>query len=155
MQIKNIYQSALILALLTTTLGAASPAEPESKDTSPAKVIQPGKQSALKMGMASDAVIALMGKPASVRSMPAPNGKAEVWIYSRQMSTRVDRVGFPSADVVTNYTGADGKQRQSTTPGAMQYHDVRYVTDETVEVLIFNNHYVTEKTTMAERQLYE
>lgn len=154
MQTRNILPVLLLLSLVTPTLQAASAGGSETKKI-PAPTVQPGKQSALKTGMAAGTVMDVLGKPALIRPMPTATGKAEVWIYSRQISNRVDRVAFPAPDVVTDFTTPDGMHTQTVSPGAVQFHDVHYVTEETVEVLMFNNHYVTEKTTSVERQLYE
>ena len=84
--------------------------------------------------------------------MKAPNGKAEIWVYVKEIGSRVDRVGIPTADIVTYSQGADSGMRQTITPGVVQFHDVRYVTEEITEVLLFNDHYVTQKVSRRERQ---
>ncbi len=143
----------LVAFLILPVLAYAN--APTDKGATNAKPPTPAAESVLKQGMPAADVIKRMGKPDHIRPMEAPSGKAEVWVYTRQVGNRVARVGLPTADVMTSYTGADGKMRQSQSPGPLAYHEVNYITEETVEILIFNSHFLTQKTSRAERQTFQ
>jgi hypothetical protein len=141
------------IVLPAAGVGVMAAASPEASAKPPA-VAPDAPASALKQGMSADEVRHLMGKPDEIRPMKAPNGKAEVWVFTREIGRRVDRVGLPSASIVTTVVSVDGTMRQQTTPGPVQYHDVYYVTEETVELLMFNDHFLLQKVHRRERQVY-
>ena len=155
MQTKNYLLVVLFVALSASVLSAAPAPELVNTTTpAPASVVA-GREAGLKRGMPADAVMKIMGKPAVIRPMEAPNGKAEVWVYVREISTRIDRVGFPSQDEITYIEHGVNKLRVAVTPGPILYHDVHFITEETIEVLMFNHHFLTQKVTKAERQLFQ
>lgn len=125
---------------------AASPA-PAAK-AKPAEPLQN-----IKQGDPATKITDLLGKPLEVRPMKAPSGKAEVWIYVKEVSRRMDRIDRSTADTVINVTESDGSVRQRVTPGQVRFEDVHYVTEDFIEVLVFNEHYVLHKVTRGERKL--
>lgn len=81
-------------------LSAASPAVAEQPggDTKAAKPAKP----ALEKGMSAEAIIKLIGKPAEVKPIPVPEGetgKAETWIYRRDLGTRSIHVPIGTREV--------------------------------------------------------
>jgi hypothetical protein len=85
--------------------------------------------------------------------MKAPSGKAEVWVYLNEVSRRMDRIDRSTSDIVVNVTESDGSVRQKITPGQVRFEDVHYVTEDVIEVLLFNDHYVLHKIARRERKL--
>jgi len=147
MNLRNSVFAVLFLALLLPGARAVTPAATDAAAKTPPVT--------LKQGQPAEAVHQALGKPDETRPLKAPNGKAEIWVYIKEVSTRMDRVGFPSADNVIVTRAADGTMHQTTTPGPLQFHDIYYVTEEVTEVLMFNDHYVTQKVTRRERQRYQ
>ena len=149
MTLRKLLLPASFLLLLVPAISAAT-AE------TPAKAGPVGADAtagALKQGMPAAAVKKALGEPAETKPMKAPNGKAEVWVYVREISRRTEQLSATTADVVFNTTESDGSIRQHVTPGQVTLHDVQYLTEETTEVLMFNDHYLTQKVTRAERKL--
>ena len=149
MNLRNSVIAVTLLALLVPGARAASPAAPDATAASKTP------QVVLKQGQPAEAVRQAFGKPDGIKPMKAPNGKAEIWVYVKEISVRVDRVGLPTADTVIYSQTPDGGMRQTITPGEIQFHDTRYVTEEITEVLMFNDHYVAQKVTRRERQSYQ
>jgi hypothetical protein len=136
--------------LLFSSAGAASAAMPEASAKG-APISNPWD--ALKQGDPADKVKKLLGNPDETRPMKAPSGKAEIWAYMKEVSRRVDRVDRSTPDTVINVTESDGSVRQKITPGQVRFEDVHYVTEDVVEVLLFNDHYVLHKISRRERKL--
>jgi len=146
MSIRSSLVATTLIALLTP--GLAGAADPAPQVPAKSAALSPN----LTLGLPAEQVRRVLGQPLEVKPMKAPNGKAEIWVYVKEIGSRVDRVGIPTADIVTYSQGADSGMRQTITPGVVQFHDVRYVTEEITEVLLFNDHYVTQKVSRRERQ---
>ena len=154
MKTRSILASASIVLLLAA--GASAGAAEATGRTAPASSPSKGQApAALKVGATADEVRQLFGKPDEIRPMEAPNGKAEVWVFVKELRTRVERIGFPSPAITSTVTSADGTTHQFSTPGDLIYHDVHYVTEETTEVLMFNDHFVAQKASRKERQQFQ
>ncbi len=132
------------------------PVRAADKDTAAAsETAAKAKESALKPEMPAAAVRELMGKPDEIRPMKTPDGKAEIWAYNREVSIRMERIEVPTAPIVTTLVDANGVAHQSQTPGPPEYHNLSHITEETTELLMFNDRYVTHKVSRHERQSYE
>ena len=107
----------------------------------------------LKQGMPAEAVLKLLGRPDQIKPIKAPEGKAESWVYSREIRQRVEQFNAVSPDIVTSTVDANGVVRQITSPGRVETHEIRYVTVETTEVLMFNDHFVVQKKSVAEHKI--
>ena len=107
-------------------------------------------ESALTKAMPADAVRKIMGAPRAIRPMKVPEGKAEIWIYQRLTNERVERVAIGSIPITISVVGGDGKAHQQTIGEEMKYADLHHATEETVELLMFNDHYVTSKVSRRE-----
>lgn len=107
----------------------------------------------LKQGDPADKIKKLLGVPAESRPMKSPSGKAEVWVYVQEVSRRMDRIDRSTQDVVINVTESDGSVRQRITPGQVRFEDVYYVTEDVIEVLLFNDRYLLHKVNRLERKL--
>ncbi len=146
MNLRKLLLCALLVALLVPRISASTPeaAVPAGKE-SPAP--------ALKQGTPAADVKKLLGEPTETKPMKAPNGKAEVWVYVREVSRRTEQLRVSTPDVVINTTESDGTIRQHVTPGQVAFQDVQYLTEETSEVLMFNDHFLAQKTSRSERKL--
>ena len=119
-------------------------------------------ESALKWAMPAADVRQIMGQPETVRPLPAPQGKAEVWVFTRQLGERVDRVPIASVPIMSTTYVIDGGCRQRLGGRAqeqkvgetIQYADLRVTTVETVEVLMFNEHFVAHKVSRQDVKRY-
>ncbi len=147
MNLRNNFLTTALALLLTPLIVAAAPDAKAKNAPAPT-----APEAALKPGMSAAAVKQLLGTPIEVRAMATPNGKAEVWVFTRQTGTRVERLGFPSAEIITYLMGADGKPREQKTPGPIQYQNVLHILEESSELLMFNDEYVTHKTYRRERR---
>lgn len=105
--------------------------------------------------MAADEVRKLLGKPESVRPMQSPNGTAEVWTYSRRIPGTTETISVGSAPVTTTVPGPNGTTSTQTMGSEPVYRTIRHVTIETVNVLMFNQHFLEKKITREEKQEFE
>lgn len=119
-------------------------------------------EAALKWAMPSAAVREVMGQPDEIRSLPAPKGKAEVWVFRRPVSRRVDRVVVGAVPIMSTTYQVNGSCREKR-PGraidqkigeTLLYANLFVTTVEKVEVLLFNEHFVTSKVTRGEERSY-
>ncbi len=156
MKIRDLVLAASLLAFMAQGAGAASPSTPDktAPDAKPAAVVADTPESALKQAMAADAVRQIMGQPLDIRPMKAPNGKAEIWVYTRESNRHVERVQIATIPITTTIVGSDGVARQQTIGQDIKFGDLHCVTQDTVEVLMFNDHYVTHKVTRRELKSY-
>jgi hypothetical protein len=134
-----------------TPPAGASPAAPAAKSPTPPA---DNPESALKQDMSADQVRQIMGEPKEVNPMKAPSGKAEVWVFRRLVNERMDRIPVASIPIMVTVVSADGKAHQQQTGETTQYGDVRIATEVTVELLMFNDHYVTHKVSTREVKSY-
>jgi hypothetical protein len=147
---QRVFFSALLCFIATAGgIGADSVTPPEA----PAKRRAAHPLDALKQGDPVAKLRGLLGEPVEARPMKAPSGKAEVWVYLNEVSRRMDRIDRSTSDIVINVTESDGSVRQKITPGQVRFEDVHYVTEDVIEVLLFNDHYVLHKIARRERKL--
>ena len=153
MNLRILSLVAAFIALQTPGCSAPTAAEAEARPK-PAGVASSFPLAELKPGMPAAAMQKLLGKPNEVRPMKAPEGKAEVWAFTHELGTHIERLGFPSADIITYVMGSDGKPIEQKVPGPVRYQNVQHISEETVEVLLFNDQYVTHKVSRAVRQVH-
>ncbi len=79
--------------------------------------------------------------------MKAPEGKAEIWVYRRNVNERIERVPVGTVPITTTVFGTDGQAHQQTVAEETKYSNLYQATEETVQLLMFNDHYLTQKTT--------
>jgi len=113
------------------------------------------KLAGLKLEMPADTVRQLMGTPDEVRPMKTPDGKAEVWAYTRVVNIRMERIEVPGSPIITTVVDYSGTAHQSQTPGPPSFRNVSRITEETTELLMFNGRYVTHKLSRHERRSFE
>lgn len=156
MNIRHLCLLASLFALAINGTAATAPSAPAKVKPSvkPAVVSADNPASALKEGMPAEVVRQTLGQPRKVTPMKAPDGKAEIWVYTRQVSDRVERVEIGSIPITTSSIGADGQAHTETIGQDIQYGDLHYSTEEIIELLMFNDHYVTCKTTRREIKHY-
>lgn len=155
-ELMNIRPLPLFFSILALALpGYGAPATAEVGAQPKVAAAAPESPLAgLKKGLTAKAVLELLGKPQEVRPMKAPDGKAEVWVYTRELGTYIKQIGFPGPEIITYVIGGDGKPIEQKTPGPVFYEHVRHITEEVVELLMFNDQYVVHKISRTERQIH-
>jgi hypothetical protein len=99
--------------------------------------------------MPSETVIKIMGQPAEVKPMKTQEGKAEIWVYRRQVADRVDYVVI-STPIISTVPDGRGSTRTVVTGERTDNQEQHHITTDVIEVLMFNDHYVTQKITRTE-----
>ena len=156
MNTRNLFVFASLLSFAVTGTGATVPPAPAKATSAPAPVaVSPDNPAAaLTKGMPAEAVRKAMGAPAKVTPMKVPDGKAEIWVYSRQISEQVERVEVGTIPITNTVVDSKGIARTETIGEDIQYGDLHRATIEFTELLMFNDHYVTCKTTSREIRHY-
>ena len=155
MKPRNLLLAASLLALVVNSAGAAAAAADKgAPGAKPAAVAPDGPESALKQAMPADAVRKIMGAPQEIVPVKAPDGKAEVWVYKREVNRRVERVQVGSVPITVTTIGSDGQAHEQTVGETVQYGDAHLATEETVQLLMFNDHFVTHKIARREIKHY-
>ena len=152
MKTRNLLLSVPLFILLiggASVASASTSAKGEPK-TRLAAASPDGPESALREAMPADVVRKIMGEPLEIKPMKAPDGKAEIWVFRRQVNIRVERVPIGSIPITVSTIGADGKPHEQTVGENIQYGDMHRATEETVQLLMFNDHYLTHKITRQE-----
>jgi hypothetical protein len=151
-------RSLLFSTLLWPMILAIGFDSANAKNASPkrdsATVLPAGVETTLKESMSAATVRQIMGAPEQIKPMEAPAGKAEVWIYRRESNVRVERVAVGSVPIATTTIGADGKAHQQTIGEDVKYADRYRYTEEIIQLLMFNGHFVTRKTSTRELQRF-
>jgi len=154
----NLNKHLPIFAALTALLiGSVTACNSYASETSKPdqKVLQSYKvivETSLKKGMAAKEIEQLLGKPAEVKAMNAPNGKAEVWVYRQQIGEVIKQIQVGSKPITVMVRGTDGTDRPqviSEEPIFKMQHDI---TEETLSLLMFNDHFAEKKITSAVRR---
>jgi hypothetical protein len=152
MRYRSILLSLSFVASGLTAFPAETPASPPP--AAPAVKVAANPETSLKKDMPADDVRRLMGAPAEIKPMKSPDGKAEIWVYKRQAHERFDRIELGSIPITETVAGADGKAHQQVIGQKQQFGDVRWITEETIEVLMFDDHYVTQKISRRETKSF-
>ncbi|HXQ80599.1 MAG TPA: hypothetical protein VN775_04750 [Opitutaceae bacterium] len=150
MHTRSQFLTAVLVGLLVRAADASVPPPDSAGTESKAAAAAPkGPEAALFPEMPADAVIKIMGKPESVKPMKVPAGKAEVWVYARQVAERVDfvQVSTPVMGAVPN---GNGTTRIAQTGEKLDNREEHHITTEVVELLMFNGHFVTQKVSRRE-----
>ncbi len=153
---RRLLLAALLTALLAHSACASTPAPSKAagSDSKASPSAPVGPEAALKMGMAAETVLQVMGKPASITPMNSDQGKAEIWAYERQVDERIERIDT-STPIMASVTDASGHSRMVQTGVHTEFHDVHHITKAALQLLMFNGHHVTEKTTLKETQVMD
>lgn len=119
--------------MLAATLGNAR-AEPTRSRGGAADARASGPAKQLEKGMTAEGIIALIGKPAEVRAMDVPEGKAEVWTYRRLLNEQV-RQNAASVTMVPAFKGMNGDGPIIGDTPELNYH-LEHVRDYQVTSLL-------------------
>ncbi len=150
------------LLVVAASAVAASAADGGTAKEQPGTAAGKKPEATLKWAMPSAAVREVMGQPDEIRSLPAPQGKAEVWVFCRPVSHRVDRVVVGAVPIISTTYQTNGSCREKR-PGraveqkigeTLQFANLFVTTVEKVEVLLFNEHFVTSKVSRQEERSY-
>jgi hypothetical protein len=117
---------------------------------------------ALKWAMPAEAVRQIMGRPDEIKPMNAPKGKAEIWVFTRELNQRVERLPVGAVPIMATTYEIDGSCHDKKMGRAhsqqigetVVYGDLHYATLETVEVLMYNEHFVTQKVSRQDVRHY-
>jgi hypothetical protein len=157
MKINILSLATAMLALGVTAFGGTPPADSGNPPAGakPAAAPADKPEAALKADMPAEMVQQIMGQPVEVKPMKTPSGHAEIWVYKRVVGQRVDRQEIATIPVVETVVGSDGKAYQHTVGQTIQYGDVHITTEETLELLMFNDHFVTGKVSRRDVKHYD
>ena len=156
MNTRHLLRSISLLPLLALAALAATPdkGDREAVAARPPALAADKPESTLKQAMTAEEVRRIMGAPEDTRPMKTPTGKAEIWVFRREVGRHVDRLPIGSIPLTSTSVGSDGQAHTETIGETIQYADVHIVTVETVELLMFNDHYLTHKVTRQEVKHY-
>ena len=156
---RNLSLASALLAALLAAAPAAVPAAASEKAAAaskPVKAVKAAPESLLKPGMSVDEVKKVMGMPDEIEPMKldVALGKAEIWTYKRQVAITNTLVQIGNKVVTITVKGPDGVDRQvpvSIDPDLRLQHTI---TDEVIQVLMFNDRYAEKKVTRQDRREY-
>jgi len=143
-----------VLLFLALAAGRLAAAEPAATAKPGGKVTAPDPVSELKPDMTAEAVEKLMGRPAETKAMASPEGHAEIWTYRREVAHRIERVEVGSVPITYTTIDSNGKPHTIVLGDKTQFSDAHITTVETIELLLFNGHYVTMKSSRREVRTY-
>ena len=152
---KLLFSASLFALIANVACATVAPGAGEVTAGAKPVVVSPDiRETALTKAMPADAVIKIMGQPKEIKSMKAPVGKAEVWVYKREADRHVEQVEIGSIPITITRIGEDGKAYVQTVGEKVQYADLYCVTDETVQLLMFNDHLVICKISRQDDRRY-
>ena len=145
--------SLLLVASLASAAGASPAAAPEKAgaDSKPTEAGKLAPESLLKKGMSLDEVRQVMGKPDEIRPMEVATGKAAIWTYKRQVADKAAYVQVGSKVITITIRGTDGVERQQTVGEEPDFRMQHRITEDLIQLLMFNDHFVEKKVTRQER----
>jgi hypothetical protein len=145
MHLRSQLLPALLMAILVQAANA-SPGPPDSTSggSKTAAVAPKGPEAALIPAMPADMVVKIMGKPSTVKPMKVQSGKAEIWVYSREIEDRVDYVQV-STPIIGAAPSGNGTSRMVQTGEKLDNRAEHHITTEVIELLMFNDHFVAQK----------
>lgn len=141
-RLSHIAVAALASLVAASLLSATDAAPPISGSQTASADAQKAVKPSLQKGMSAAAVIQLIGKPEQIKSMNAPEGKAETWIYRRLLSRIVTQEATGSRDIPA-FDGSVGAQ-MGTRPEIV-YSNVTVETYQVTHLLMFNDQLVVAK----------
>jgi len=140
----------MLIGLLVQSADASVPPPDSANAESKTAAATPkGPEADLIPEMPAHAVIKIMGKPESVKPMKVQAGKAEVWVYARQVAERVEYVQV-STPVMGAVANGNGTTRITQTGEKLVNRAEHHITTEVIELLMFNDHFVTQKVSRQE-----
>ncbi len=143
--------------LLFVLAAAALAGFAETPPAAPAKTADatppPPPEAALKQAMPAAEVRKIMGQPATIEPMKEPGGKAEVWVYVRKVNPIVKHEQVASTPIMIEVQDGNGTIRKYQQGENVQFGDVHYYTEEKIQLLMFNDHFVVAK--VARREVKE
>ena len=152
--------SPVIAALVAVALNCASatgaPAAEKPIAESKSKAdLKAGPENLLTKGMPADEVKKIMGAPAEIKPFAAPSGKAELWVYPRKTDRTTAQIEVGSKPIVVISPGADGQMHNRTIAEVPVFKTQETITEEKVELLMFNDHFLEKKLTRQISRRYD
>jgi hypothetical protein len=147
MPLRNQLLPVLLIGLLVQADGASPSPADSTTGGSPASAASPkGPEASLMPEMPASAVVKVMGKPNTVKPLKLQSGKAEVWAYSRVIEDRVEYIQV-SMPVMGATPSGNGTTRMVQTGEKIDNKAEHHITTEVIELLMFNDRFVTQKAT--------
>ena len=160
---RHLLPALFVLLSVGASAASISSLSDRLPDTSkPCTDASKAPESALKWAMSTAAVREIMGQPDEIKPMQAPQGKAEIWVFTRPVSQRVERIvvgAIPIMSATYQINGScndkkPGRAIEQKVGETIQYGNLCVTTFEKVEVLLFNDHYLTCKVSQQEVKHY-
>jgi hypothetical protein len=143
---------SLFTILLITLFPFATAAE--TKASKAEKQTESGTPEALlKQGMTTAQVTKIMGgAPQGISPMESPEGKAEIWTYRRVKSAIVEPVVMGYKPITATVQDGNGNPHVAVLGQEPIVKDVRTITEDVIQLLIFNGCYVNQKSSVQKRK---
>jgi outer membrane protein assembly factor BamE (lipoprotein component of BamABCDE complex) len=151
---KHLPISTLVAALFLSAVTVCSSfgSELSESNSKAMQSMRASTDSSLKKGMSAREVEQLLGKPAEIKPMNAPSGKAEVWIYRERKGEVSKQIQVGSKPITIMVKGPDGVDRQQVISEEIIYKMQNDITEETLSLLIFNGQFIEKKVTTGVRR---
>jgi len=151
----RILLTAFLLGGVTLSPVALRAADPTKKPTTPDTAALPGPEAQLKLAMPAADVLRIMGgKPDRIKPLEVQKGRAEVWAYDRSVSETVEQIESTTPKM-ESIPGPNGVPILTQTGVNIEHRQVHHITTDVVELLMFNDHFVTRKITRhVENRIY-
>ena len=146
------------LRVLSCVIGLAlgmTPAVRADSAGAPAAAAQKPAKRMLEKGMTADAVVKMIGQPKEVKELPSKDGKAETWIYRKQVGIR--NIDIPNGQrevpVFMGMLSSGADSMKMTTE--ILYIKRRIAVYQVTSLLMFNGQLVLAKQTLEESENFE
>ncbi len=149
-----LFVASIGLAAAVEAAEPAAPARNPANRTDAAVVAKDPRLAQLKKGMPAAEVIKIFGQPKSVKSMAAPSGKAEVWVYRELVSNVCQPVQVGTRPITIVVHDGD-RERTDTIAEEPIFKMQRKVVEQVTSLLLFNDHFLEQKTAREESRTYE
>ena len=145
--------TALLLVGCSSATGPAPAAK--SNQALSVTVISRQPEASLMRGMTAVEVRRIMGEPDKIEPAPAQAGKAETWIYHRITHGPSKQIEIPGKDIVVPRPGANGATIMVTIPGKPTHKKTHLKMDETIQLLMVDDRYLTSRYSVLREQVTE
>ncbi len=148
MKHRQFFAAVITFTLLVHAIFAATPADPKIAKASAksATLASEKPETALKPTMSAEQVLKIMGKPEAIKPKMLENHQAEIWIYVRETVDNVMRQQIGGTPIMIEVRQGDGTVKQMTVGETPLFGNMQYITEERIELLIFNGQYLTQKS---------
>ena len=150
--VKTRRYAGVIATSVALLVGAVSAAQTDSKVPAEAASKKPAK-TPLEKGMTAETVRKLIGEPNEIKKLKSPEGKAETWVYRREIGVRFIDVAAGTRQVPA-YVGVGGTDGMGTRTEII-YRKKRVIIYRVTSLLMFNDRLVLAKQVDEQSEHYE